>query len=163
MEVDDIAEAAERIGRQGYLLQRNRQFVFVIGQTRGTGSHRRPPPMCTAPRRIRGQVRRSIRAAESGYRGCAPHRERPGAEDHLPARTRTMLLAAHRSGPVRTRNPGNQDHSTRTGHGRVPRARLSAYATKSMTLPRPAVTWRVRTHKVGAPSCGQWRRFRVAR
>ena len=30
-EVDDIAEAvAERIGRQGYLLQRDRQFVFVI-------------------------------------------------------------------------------------------------------------------------------------
>ena len=31
VEVDDIAEAvAERIGRQGYLLQRDRQFVFVI-------------------------------------------------------------------------------------------------------------------------------------
>ncbi len=31
VEVDDIAgTAAERIGRQGYLLQRNRQFVFVI-------------------------------------------------------------------------------------------------------------------------------------
>ena len=29
--VDDIAEAvAERISRQGYLLQRDRQFVFVI-------------------------------------------------------------------------------------------------------------------------------------
>ena len=31
VEVDDIAEAvAERIGRQGYLLQRDRQFVFVV-------------------------------------------------------------------------------------------------------------------------------------
>ena len=31
VEVDDIAEAlAERIGRQGYLLQRGRQFLFVI-------------------------------------------------------------------------------------------------------------------------------------
>lgn len=31
VEFDDIAEAvAERIGRQGYLLQRDRQFVFVI-------------------------------------------------------------------------------------------------------------------------------------
>jgi transcriptional regulator with XRE-family HTH domain len=31
VEVDDIADAlAERIGRQGYLLQRDRQFVFVI-------------------------------------------------------------------------------------------------------------------------------------
>jgi transcriptional regulator with XRE-family HTH domain len=31
VEVDDIAEAVtERIGRQGYLLQRERQFVFVI-------------------------------------------------------------------------------------------------------------------------------------
>jgi transcriptional regulator with XRE-family HTH domain len=31
VEVDDVAEAlAERIGRQGYLLQRDRQFVFVI-------------------------------------------------------------------------------------------------------------------------------------
>ena len=31
VEVDDIAEAvAERIGRQGYLLHRDRQFVFVI-------------------------------------------------------------------------------------------------------------------------------------
>jgi transcriptional regulator with XRE-family HTH domain len=31
VEIDDIAEAvAERIGRQGYLLQRGRQFVFVI-------------------------------------------------------------------------------------------------------------------------------------
>ena len=31
VEVDDVAEAvAERIGRQGYLLQRGRQFVFVI-------------------------------------------------------------------------------------------------------------------------------------
>jgi transcriptional regulator with XRE-family HTH domain len=31
VEVDDIAEAvAERIGRQGYLLQRDRRFVFVI-------------------------------------------------------------------------------------------------------------------------------------
>jgi hypothetical protein len=31
VEVDDVAEAvAERIGRQGYLLQRGRQFQFVI-------------------------------------------------------------------------------------------------------------------------------------
>ena len=31
VEADDIAEAvAERTGRQGYLLQRDRQFVFVI-------------------------------------------------------------------------------------------------------------------------------------
>ena len=31
VEVDDVADAlAERIGRQGYLLQRDRQFVFVI-------------------------------------------------------------------------------------------------------------------------------------
>jgi transcriptional regulator with XRE-family HTH domain len=31
VEVDDVAEAvAERIGRQGYLLQRDRQFLFVI-------------------------------------------------------------------------------------------------------------------------------------
>ncbi|HUY47278.1 MAG TPA: helix-turn-helix transcriptional regulator [Streptosporangiaceae bacterium] len=31
VEVDDVAEAvAERIGRQGYLLQRDRQFVFVV-------------------------------------------------------------------------------------------------------------------------------------
>lgn len=31
VEVDDVAEAlAERIGRQGYLLQRDRQFAFVI-------------------------------------------------------------------------------------------------------------------------------------
>jgi hypothetical protein len=31
VEVDDIADAlAERIGRQGYLLQRDRQFMFVI-------------------------------------------------------------------------------------------------------------------------------------
>jgi hypothetical protein len=31
VEVDDVAEAvAERIGRQGYLLQRGRQFIFVI-------------------------------------------------------------------------------------------------------------------------------------
>jgi transcriptional regulator with XRE-family HTH domain len=31
VEVDDVSEAvAERIGRQGYLLQRDRQFVFVI-------------------------------------------------------------------------------------------------------------------------------------
>lgn len=31
VEVDDVAETlAERIGRQGYLLQRDRQFVFVI-------------------------------------------------------------------------------------------------------------------------------------
>ena len=31
MEAGDIAEAvAERIGRQGYLFQRDRQFVFVI-------------------------------------------------------------------------------------------------------------------------------------
>ena len=31
VEVDDVAEAvAERIGRQGYLLQRDRQFVFLI-------------------------------------------------------------------------------------------------------------------------------------
>jgi transcriptional regulator with XRE-family HTH domain len=31
VEVDDVAEAlAERIGRQGYLLQRDRQFMFVI-------------------------------------------------------------------------------------------------------------------------------------
>lgn len=34
MEVDDVADAlAERIGRQGYLLQRDRQFVFVIEET----------------------------------------------------------------------------------------------------------------------------------
>ena len=31
VEVDDVADAlAERIGRQGYLLQRDRQFMFVI-------------------------------------------------------------------------------------------------------------------------------------
>jgi hypothetical protein len=31
VEVDDVAEAVgERIGRQGYLLQRDRQFLFVI-------------------------------------------------------------------------------------------------------------------------------------
>src|SRR5258705_1038307 len=31
VQVDDVAEAlAERIGRQGYLLQRDRQFLFVI-------------------------------------------------------------------------------------------------------------------------------------
>jgi hypothetical protein len=34
VEVDDVADAlAERIGRQGYLLQRDRQFVFVIEET----------------------------------------------------------------------------------------------------------------------------------
>ena len=33
VEAGDIAEAvAGRIGRQGYLLQRDRQFVFVIGE-----------------------------------------------------------------------------------------------------------------------------------
>ena len=31
IQVDDVAEAvAERIGRQGYLLQRGRQFLFVV-------------------------------------------------------------------------------------------------------------------------------------
>jgi transcriptional regulator with XRE-family HTH domain len=34
VEVDDVADAlAERIGRQGYLLQRDRQFVFVIEES----------------------------------------------------------------------------------------------------------------------------------
>ena len=42
------------------------------------------------------------------------------------------------------------------------RARSSAHATKSMTSPRLAGTWRVRTRKVGVPSCEQWRRSRVA-